>query len=42
VFRARVNTTTTVDEQLRCVSESLDAWSSDTTTTPRDDWKLAA
>jgi tRNA-dihydrouridine synthase B len=42
VFRARVNTTTTVDEQLRCVSESLDAWSSETTTTPRDDWKLAA
>ncbi|MDT4839226.1 putative tRNA-dihydrouridine synthase [compost metagenome] len=42
VFRARVNTTTTVDEQLRCVSESLDAWSCETTTTPRDDWKLAA
>ena len=42
VFRARVNTTTTVDEQLRCVSESLDAWSMDTTTTPRDNWKLAA
>ena len=42
VFRTRVNATTTVDEQLRCVSESLDAWTSETTTTPRDDWKLAA
>ena len=42
LVRTKGYTTTTVDEQLRCVSESLDAWSSDTTTTPRDDWKLAA
>ena len=44
LFRSRVNAVTTVEAQLRCVSESLDEWSSieTTTTTPSDDWKLAA
>jgi tRNA-dihydrouridine synthase B len=42
LFRSRVNAVTTVDAQLRCVSDSLDEWSSETTTTPRDNWKLAA
>lgn len=44
VFRSRVNAITTVEAQLRCVSESLDEWSSGetTTTTPSDNWKLAA
>jgi tRNA-dihydrouridine synthase B len=42
LFRSRVNATTTVEAQLRCVSESLDEWSIDTTTIPRDNWKLAA
>jgi len=44
LFRSRVNAVTTVEAQLRCVSESLDEWSSGetTTTTPSDNWKLAA
>jgi tRNA-dihydrouridine synthase B len=42
LFRSRVNAVTTVDAQLRCVSDSLDEWSSEATTTPRDNWKLAA
>ena len=42
VFRSRVNATTSVEAQLRCVSDSLDEWSADTITIPRDNWKLAA
>jgi len=42
LFRSRVNATTTVEAQLRCVSDSLDEWSSEDTMTPRDNWKLAA
>jgi tRNA-dihydrouridine synthase B len=42
LFRSRVNATTTVEAQLRCVSDSLDEWSSENTTIPRDNWKLAA
>jgi tRNA-dihydrouridine synthase B len=42
LFRSRVNALTTVDAQLRCVSDSLDEWSADTPFPPSDNWKLAA
>ncbi len=44
LFRSRVNAITTVEAQLRCVSDSLDEWSTDmkNATTTSDTWELAA